>query len=205
MVGNPSKFDGYDVLRCLLRVHHNAARASLSKELNLGEGTLRSILNILKEKKLAVSTTQGHSLTKKGEKIKKSVGEVLQFKPCSINLFTNKKKTAFLVKVGKKIRVGYVQRDSALKHGAEAALILAYDKGLRMMEGSYFDTTPLERVFDFKKNDVLLITVAESFYLSERSGLAVCAELLPNLGRVINSFRTQSARKIRNARKKPGK
>ena len=48
MVGNLSNFMRIDVLRCLLKIEKPISRLKLSEILELGEGTIRSILDILK-------------------------------------------------------------------------------------------------------------------------------------------------------------
>ena len=50
MVGNTPNFSKYDVLRCFLRLEKEIGRQELAKELSLGEGTIRSILDILKKR-----------------------------------------------------------------------------------------------------------------------------------------------------------
>ena len=61
MVGNIPNFTKIDLLRCFVRLNKNIGRKELSKELGLGEGTVRTILNILKSKKLLDSTKKGIS------------------------------------------------------------------------------------------------------------------------------------------------
>ncbi|MBI2656169.1 hypothetical protein HYX03_00330, partial [Candidatus Woesearchaeota archaeon] len=52
MVGNIQNFTKLDILRCFLRFNKNTGRQELSRKLELGEGTVRTILNTLKSKKL---------------------------------------------------------------------------------------------------------------------------------------------------------
>ena len=66
MVGNIPNFTKIDALRCFLRFNKNIGRQDLAKDLELGEGTVRTILEILKAKKLLDSTKRGHFLSKKG-------------------------------------------------------------------------------------------------------------------------------------------
>ena len=46
MVGNLPNFTKLDVLRCLFRIEKPLSRSALSESLELGEGTIRSILDI---------------------------------------------------------------------------------------------------------------------------------------------------------------
>jgi len=73
MVGNLANFTKMDLLRCLLRIEKPVSRSFLSKSLELGEGTIRSILDILKEKGYLQSNNTGHYLSEKGKTIVKKI------------------------------------------------------------------------------------------------------------------------------------
>src|SRR3989344_1154647 len=66
MVGNIPNFTKIDILRCFLRFNKNIGRQELAKDLELGEGTARTILEILKSNNLLDSTKKGHFLSRKG-------------------------------------------------------------------------------------------------------------------------------------------
>ena len=66
MTGNKPNFTNIDVLRCFLRLSKNTGRQELSRQLKLGEGTVRTILGLLKSRKLLQSTKKGHFLSKLG-------------------------------------------------------------------------------------------------------------------------------------------
>ena len=68
MKKNMPKFDEIDILRVFLKVNKFPGRKQLAAELDIGEGSLRSILDILKKKRLLESNYQGHKLSKTGEK-----------------------------------------------------------------------------------------------------------------------------------------
>ena len=67
MVGNLKNYTKIDILRCLLRIEKPVSRAELSRILDLGEGTVRSILDILKENNFLESNKNGHYLSPKGD------------------------------------------------------------------------------------------------------------------------------------------
>ena len=75
MVGNTPNFSKIDILRCFLMFDKNIGRQELSRELEMGEGTVRTILDILKSKKLLDSTKRGHFLSKKGSEILSQIYE----------------------------------------------------------------------------------------------------------------------------------
>ena len=66
MVGNKPNYTKFDVLRCFFRIGEGISRHNLAKSLELGEGTIRTILGILKNKKLIESTKKGHFLSSRG-------------------------------------------------------------------------------------------------------------------------------------------
>ncbi|MBU1854791.1 MAG: hypothetical protein KKF89_03655, partial [Nanoarchaeota archaeon] len=71
MVGNKPNYKEEDILRTFLYIEDKpVSRAELVEKLELGEGTIRTILSFLKEKKLLKSNRPGHYLSKKGKEKK---------------------------------------------------------------------------------------------------------------------------------------
>ena len=66
MVGNAPNFTKIDILRCFLRINKKIGRKEIARELELGEGTVRTILENLKSKGFLASTKKGHFLSAKG-------------------------------------------------------------------------------------------------------------------------------------------
>jgi len=58
MVGNIPGYVKTDIIRAFLLMKENISRNKLVKKLELGEGTVRTILDILKHKNLICSTKQ---------------------------------------------------------------------------------------------------------------------------------------------------
>jgi predicted transcriptional regulator len=185
MVGNPTKFDKYDILKCLLLIDEDVSRTSLLEALDRGEGSVRAILDILKQKGFISSNRQGHSLTKKGIETKNRISNLISLKKCNLEIFPGQK-AAFIIRTNKTLELGYAERDLAIKNGADAALILQYKDGFKIPGGA--NSKALKKLFDFQNKDVLLITAAPKQSLAERAGLVVCAELIPELEKVVNSF-----------------
>jgi len=80
MVGNLSNFTKIDILRCLLKIEEPVSRGELSKILDLGEGTIRAILDILKKNKFLESNKQGHFLSAIGDNIVKKITNIINIK-----------------------------------------------------------------------------------------------------------------------------
>jgi hypothetical protein len=191
MVGNIPNFTDIDILRCFLSIGKNTSRLELVKKLELGEGTIRTILDILKENSLILSTQRGHSLSEKGAKIlgimKKDI-EILN--KIEYNEYKELKKQGIVVKNMQKIEKTTQLRDMAIKNGAEAALILVFEGKLKMPDfQSKQDFSELEQNYNFNKGDILVATFASSKKLAEQSALSVVLELCKDLKKFIKSIK----------------
>jgi len=129
MVGNLKNYTKIDILRCLLRIEKPVSRAELSRILDLGEGTVRSILDILKENNFLESNKNGHYLSPKGDNFVQKIKNNIVLKNIDLDsIFPEQKKIAVQIKSPKNIEKSYILRDVAVKNGAEGAIILKYDK-----------------------------------------------------------------------------
>lgn len=191
MVGNLSNFTKVDILRCLLKIEKPLSRSQLSSLLNLGEGTIRSILNILQKKGFLASNNQGHYLSSKGDNIVKKIKGSISMKEITLNsLFPYKKKIALHIKNPKKIEKSYVLRDEALKNGADGALILRFDKKLMLYDSDYKENLDeVENKFDLSKNDLVIVAYADSYKLAEHGALAAAANLNTDLKNIMQEFK----------------
>ena len=190
MVGNLPNFNRIDVLRCLLSIEKPASRSYLSKELELGEGTIRSILDILKEKGFLISNKEGHSLSQKGknavENLKKNI--ILK-KIKNIPLFPDKKAAAIQVKNPKKMEKSVILRDESVRNGAEGALILKYWDKLEFYDLNHDeDLSEIEKEFELKKNDIVIAAYSSSYKLAEHGAIAAAVLIEDNLRNFLNKF-----------------
>lgn len=189
MVGNKPNYTKFDVLRCFFSIGEKMSRHNLAKSLELGEGTIRTILDILKNKKLIESTKKGHFLSSHGineiNKLKENMA--LPVKIESGTIFRSLKKSAVLIKSPGELPPAYKLRDVAVKKGAEGAIILKYDKRLYAPEAdSEFDYEEIEKYFELGKGDVIVISFADSHSTAEDSALAAASEINAALKSFIN-------------------
>ena len=191
MVGNIPNFTKIDILRCFLRFNKNISRKELASELELGEGTVRSILEILKEKKFLDSTKKGHFLSKTGKQILNQLDEII-IGPKSIasdEIYPQSKKTGILIRNVQNLKGVYKLRDIAVKNGADGAIILKFEEKLHAPESDYsFNYKNLEKYFDFKNNDVLVIAFSNKKRQSEIGSIAIAIELSDILKKFISVF-----------------
>ena len=190
MVGNLSNFTKIDILRCLLSIEKPVSRLQLSKQLDVGEGTVRSILEILQKTGFLESNNQGHYLSTKGDTLVRNIKNNVDIKEINLkDIFPNKKKVAVYLKNPDKIDKPYILRDEAVKNGADGALILKYDKKLMLYDSDYKQNfSEIENKFDLGKNDLVIVAYANSYRLAEHGALAAAIYLNKYLKNVMQKF-----------------
>ena len=191
MVGNTPNFTKIDILRCFLRFSRNIGRQDLARELELGEGTVRTILKSLKARKLLDSTKKGHYLSKKGEEVLNNIFECISM-PKSMaarQLYPDFKKIGIVVKDAHGLNSVYRFRDIAVKNGAEGAVLLRFEGKLYAPESGYRqDYKELEKYFELKNKDILVIAFSNQKRSAENGALAIATELSSFLKKFINEF-----------------
>ncbi len=194
MVGNIPGYVKTDVIRAFLLIKENISRNELVKKLELGEGTLRTILDILKDKNLICSTKQGHSLTEKGSLFLKKTEEIILIKSVNIgDVYPELEKAVVLLKKpDENIKISFEQRDIAVKQGANGAVILKFDNKLyipdadvNFKENYKKAHDEILKCFDFKKGDILIICFAESSRNAENGALAIALSMSKELSELI--------------------
>ncbi|HLC60099.1 MAG TPA: DUF4443 domain-containing protein [Candidatus Nanoarchaeia archaeon] len=191
MVGNIPNYTKYDILRCFLRLSGNVGRLELSKELGLGEGTIRTILDILKSKNLLDSTKKGHFLSKEGiQELNLILNNIESPKIIESRvIYPEYKKIAVLLKKSHELKEVYRLRDIAVRNRAEGALILKFENRLYASESEFKgDFSELNNYFEFKNGDVLIIAFSGELRNGETGALAIVVELNDVLKKFINKF-----------------
>jgi len=191
MVGNIPNFTKIDILRCFLKCNKNISRKELAKDLELGEGTVRTILENLKSKQLLDSTKKGHFLSRRGNELLNDMNErISMLKNVALrNLYNGSKKSAVVVRNAENLKQLYKLRDIAVKNLAEGAIILKFQDKLYAPEAGYEqDFKELEKCFDFKDNDVLVISFSNEKRHAENGALAIAVELSNTLKKFISEF-----------------
>ncbi|PIU29937.1 hypothetical protein COT07_03290 [Candidatus Woesearchaeota archaeon CG07_land_8_20_14_0_80_44_23] len=180
MVGNIPNYTKADIFRCLVLVSKSASREKIKEIAGLGEGSVRAILDILKNKKLISSSKRGHFLTEKGKELLKRISKTATFSEQiqTKKLFPKYKKVAVLVKKHRKIRSIVALRDVAVKNGAEGAMLLEYKNGsLSMGFSSKENLDFLRHLFKYEKGDVLIIVFGKSLRICEIAAISMLSEI----------------------------
>ena len=183
MVGNIPNYTKIDVLRCFLEIEKHISRKELVRVLGLGEGTVRTILGILKKKKIISSTRKGHSLTNKGNKLLKKINNIVEIKRVDSNIiYPKSKKVGILVKGRKKRKIDYRLRDIAVKNKADGAVMFVFDKRLYLPNVDYSSRfAELEKEFNFKKGNLLIISFSNNYKNAESGALAIAMSICKDL------------------------
>ena len=191
MVGNKPNFSKVDVMRCFLYlgtfIGTCKGRSTLARDLELGEGTISTILAALKAKSLLKSSQQGHALSKKGKLILNKINQhISDYKKVHFDkIYPGFKKFGVVLKYNKNLKNTYRLRDLAVKNGAEGALILMFNKKLYAPEldtGYKVHYNELEDMFKFEKGNILILTFAESYRDTENGAFSIANELIKDKG-----------------------
>ncbi len=158
-------------------------RIALTKELDLTESTVRTILKTLNSKKLTKPTTLGQALTRKGKQITETINSRVSYpKELDVKSFTlHDNNIAYLVKSARgKVGNALDERDSAIKTGADGLVTLVQKRDLELVgTGRTKIKLPqsIKKSFKPKRDDIIIITFARKKSISELAGLAVALEL----------------------------
>ncbi len=130
----PSRVLSFDMVHLfktlqLIEEHGHVSREVLCEELELGEGTIRTLMKHLKMHNLIESTNAGTNMTRKGNsffsEILSSIPAETSLSKCSITL--GKYNHAVLLKqMSFAVTSGIEQRDAAIKMGASGATTLLF-------------------------------------------------------------------------------
>jgi len=165
----------------LIAKHGKIGRKELTRELGVGEGSVRTILNQLKKQGLITSSREGHALTTKGKWL---LGKPLKFIRIDVgNLAVGKINVATLVRrAADKVRRGTEQRDEAIKAGADGATVLVFKRGKFQFPDKFLKVKDsvneyLLRIFRPSENDVLIIGSASDLFTAENGAKAAANSL----------------------------
>lgn len=161
--------------------HGRVGRKQIVKGLGIGEGSVRTILNQLKERELITSSRGGHALTVKGRRL---LSRLLRYVKVDVDdLTVGKVNVATVVRrAASRIKRGIEQRDEAIKAGADGATVLIFKGGkLRFPDGfaevSGDKALVLTKALRPKEGDVVVIGSASDAVRAEAGARAVVRTL----------------------------
>lgn len=163
-------------------------RLKLSRDLQLGEGEVRTLVRHLDREGLVEVSRSGISLSAAGKKLFSSLRTVLSEQvdvsssPLTVGLFN----VAVQVKgVGGSVKYGLEQRDAAVKAGAKGATTLVFAKDRLVMPGTGEGVseagpsivTALSKL-SLKEGDIIIVGSADEKLKAELGAKAAALELL---------------------------
>jgi predicted transcriptional regulator len=187
MVGNKTNFEEEDIIRTFLLIKERpVSRAELVEKIGLGEGSIRTILDILKGRELLDSDNKGHYLSTKGkEKQKEIKKEFAELKKLELQEYKGLKSCGLLIKNHKRKKITIDLRDEAIRNGSYSAILFQYEKeglNIPLIEFDYKTENPkdyeeLMKNFSFEKGDLLIVTFAKDYKTCENSAIAVAKKV----------------------------
>ncbi len=169
------------LLRCLCK--RPMGRIALTRELDLSESRVRTMLKMLNMGKLAKPTTMGQALTRRGEEIAEAVNSRISYpRELDVKSFTlHDNNVAYLVKGGSgKVGSCVCERDRAIKAGADGLITLVQKGNLELVgAGRTKIKVPqsIKESFKPKRDEIIIITFARKKSISELAGLAAALKL----------------------------
>jgi len=164
----------------LIEKYGRVGRKQLAEKLGVGEGSMRTILNMLKKQSLITSSRGGHALTARG---KRFLGKPLEFVRVDAgDLTVGEVDVATIVRgASAKIKRGIEQRDEAIKAGANGATALVFKAGkLQFPDGFRGVDKKFEKsieTFGLRNGDVLIIGTGRDAIKAEAGARAAARTL----------------------------
>lgn len=173
----PSRLLTFDLVHVfktmqLLESKKRISRSLLMRELDLGEGSVKTLVKHMKMSRLIENSNAGMWFTDKGKtvfsKLQFAIPKEINIPKCSIAL--GKFNHAVLVKnLAHSIKSGIEQRDSAIKSGAVGATTMIFKNERLLMPNTHEDVLRSEpkihslimQQFKPEENDVIIIGSSE--------------------------------------------
>lgn len=188
-LGGPiPKFTDYHLWKALMSLDESRplGRKKLSITLNIGEGSTRTVLDILSEQEFISIDKNGVILTDKGADARDMV--YMEVSPITTKSLTiNDYDCAVRVPhVAKKVSFGCEERDAAIKSGASGATTLVYSNGSLIFPGSDYPVDvnmeiALGEKFRMRNDDVIIIGTADSPENAEKGAVTAALHLIGGL------------------------
>ncbi len=173
----------------ILAISGRIGRGKIAKKLDLGEGTIRTIIKRLTKEGLITKTRSGCSLTEKGkkfwDKIKEVFPEIVEIKGNELALAPYS--VAVLVRgYADKVRSGIEQRDAAVVSGAKGAVTIVFRNNRLAIPGVSLDLKkdyPLAfreimHLMKPREEDVIIISSADTLKYAEYGALAAALSII---------------------------
>jgi len=185
--GPVHRFADYHVYRTLLLLSdgRRRGRKALADAVNIGEGSMRTILEFLREKGYVDVKQTGIKISYKGQEFVRNLPiRVERLEPSDISIAI--RNVAVLVRNGAgKVSLGIEQRDAAIKAGADGATTIVVKEGKMIVPPDYIldkekpeIARGLRKLLSPSDGDIVIVGAAEKFDMAEDGALAAAFALL---------------------------
>ncbi|MDR1954927.1 MAG: DUF2111 domain-containing protein [Candidatus Methanoplasma sp.] len=188
-LGGPiPKFGDYHVWKTLYCINRCSplGRKSLAALLNIGEGSTRTILDMLQKDGLITINKNGVFLTKKGTETWKAIRMDVQSVRVPELTISHIDCAVRVPRAAVNVKSGCEERDTAIKKGAAGATTLVCFKGVLIFPGSYYPVdqkieNTLRSCFDINNGDAIIIGTAADAEKAELGAVTAGLELMGGL------------------------
>ena len=181
------RFGDHHVYRALSQLYDckRRGRKSLADSIGIGEGSIRTILEFLRDKGFIEVRQTGIQITKSGIYFLDGIPLRVERLP-STDMSLSDSNVAVQVKgSANMITSGIQQRDSAIKAGADGATTIVMKEGNLIIPPEYdldleqpVDARVIREIFDLKEGDVIIIGTAKNFDDAENGAVAAALDIL---------------------------
>ncbi len=188
MGGPIPKFNEYHVWKtfyCLSK-ESPIGRKKLATLLGIGEGSTRTILNLLQEGGHILIRKNGVSLTMDGKRVWNSVE--MDVAPLEVGALTIGKVDCAvrIPKAANMVKYGCEERDIAIKSGAVGATTLVYTNGILMFPGNDYpldakSDRAVKGLFNLNNGDAIIIGTGNDYNSAEEGAVTAGLQLLGGL------------------------
>jgi hypothetical protein len=185
--GPVHRFADYHVYRTLLLLSdgRRRGRKSLADAVKVGEGSMRTIVEFLREKGYVDVKQTGIKISYKGQEFLRNLPiRMERLEPSDISIAV--RNVAVLVRSrAEKISLGIEQRDAAIKAGAEGATTIVIKGGKMLVPPDYYldkerpeIAKGLRNLLSPNDGDIVIVGAAEEYERAEDGALAAAFALL---------------------------
>jgi predicted transcriptional regulator len=185
--GPVHRFADYHVYRTLLMLSdgRRRGRKSLAETVNVGEGSMRTIIEFLRDKGYVDVKQTGIKITHKGQEfLRKLPIHMERLEPSDISVA--ERNVAVLVRnSAERISLGIEQRDAAIKAGADGATTIVIKGGWMIVPPDFYldkekpeIAKGLRKLLSPSEGDGVIVGAAHEYDLAEDGALAAAFALL---------------------------
>jgi len=182
------RFADYQVYRALLALQdgRRKGRKHLADSIGIGEGSMRTIVEYLRDRGLIDVKQTGVKISSKGrEFLGQFPLEVKRLSPSDISVVRGRNVAVRVRGRSKRVTLGIEQRDAAVKAGAAGATTVIIVGGKLIVPPDYNldseqpdQASELRSAFRLNEGDVIVIGTGETYDRAEDGALAAAFEMI---------------------------